>query len=332
MKGGIFLLVKDYINYWFQNYRKPRQQRTTQLAMENLINNHIVGSRLGEMEMDEVQVRDVQEFLTHEFLYGKKIKLKNIDLRGQPLSAHTITKLRQVLIAMFRQAVKEEIVFKNPAENTVPISIPWHDVPVFTPEIQKKFLAAVSGHRFYMAYILLFYLGCRRGEVLGLTWDAVDFKHNTIRIRQSLVMEGSKIVLKQGTKTKNSLRIIPIPMEIKAMLLDWRKQQRMESKCPGYANEHNLVFTNKDGTPHKPAYFSRNFKAMVKKLDFCSDELHVHSTRHSWATNMVQLGIGITDIQSLGGWSRPDTLLNIYAHSVKDSQRKAIKKLYKDLN
>ena len=47
---------------------------------------------------------------------------------------------------------------------------------------------------------------------------------------------------------------------------------------------------------------------------------------------MIQLGIGISDIQALGGWSRPDTLLNIYAHSVKESQRKAMKKLFKELN
>ena len=43
---------------------------------------------------------------------------------------------------------------------------------------------------------------------------------------------------------------------------------------------------------------------------------------------MIQLGIPITDVQSIGGWSRPDTLLNIYSHTVKDTQRKAIKKLY----
>lgn len=331
MKGGFAMLLKDYIVYWYQTYRKPKQQRTTQIAMENLIQNHIVVSKLGEMELSEITTRDIQEFLTNEFLHGKKLKLKNLDLRGEPLSAHTITKLRQLLIAMFKQAVHEEFVIKNVAENTEPISIPWHDSPIFTPEIQRKFLAAVSGHRFYVAYILLFYLGCRRGEVLGLAWDAVDFRHNTIKIRQTLIMENGSVTLKQTTKTKSSLRTIPIPMEIKAMLAEWRKQQREESRQPGYKNEYNLVFANKDGSPHNPAYFSRNFKAMVRKLDFCSDALHVHSARHSWATNMVQLGIGITDIQAVGGWSRPDTLLNIYAHTVKDSQRKALKKLYKEL-
>ena len=42
MKGGIVMILKDYIVYWYQTYRKPKQQRTTQIAMENLIQNHIV--------------------------------------------------------------------------------------------------------------------------------------------------------------------------------------------------------------------------------------------------------------------------------------------------
>jgi len=92
------------------------------------------------------------------------------------------------------------------------------------------------------------------------------------------------------------------------------------------------VFANKDGSPHNPSYFSRNFKNTIRRLGFCANELHLHSTRHTWATNMIQCGIAISDVQSIGGWSRPDTLLNIYSHTVKESQRKAMKKLYNELN
>ena len=61
-------------------------------------------------------------------------------------------------------------------------------------------------------------------------------------------------------------------------------------------------------------------------------DLHLHSTRHTWATNMVQLGIPLSDIQALGGWSRPDVLLRIYAHTLQESQKKAINKLWKQFN
>ena len=168
------------------------------------------------------------------------------------------------------------------------------------------------------------------GEGFKGSWNNIDFRKNILSIRQVLVIENGEIVLRQRTKTRTSIRTIPFPNEIKHLLIEWREKQKQERKAPGYNNEHDLVFCNKDGSFYNPAYFSRNFKSLVHRLDGCPNELHLHSTRHTWATNMVQLGIGITDIQALGGWSRPDTLLNIYAHTVKENQRKAIKKLYKE--
>lgn len=309
----------------------PKQAETTKEAMWSLIKNHINCSPLGLTEIKDITTKDIQEFLINELFHGKKTKLKNLDLSGQLLSHHTIIKLRQLLIATFKKAVQENIILHNVAENTEALSTPWHESPVFSPENQKKFLAAAINHRFYVAYVLLFYLGCRRSEILGLSWDSIDLRKNILTIRQVLIIEHGEIVIRQRAKNRNSIRTIPFPKEIKYLLIEWRKRQKEESKQPGYNNKYNLVFCNKNGSPHNPAYFSRNFKSLIKKLDFCSNELHLHSTRHTWATNMVQLGIGIADIQALGGWSRPDTLLNIYAHTVKESQRKAMKKLFKEL-
>ena len=324
--------LHDYILYWYTTYRQPGQAKTTQITTMSCIRNHLLNSSLAEKELEDIKLRDIQTFLTEEFLHGKKTKLKYVDKTGEPLSTHTITKLRQLLIAIFRQAEKEGLIPRNIAMDTSSIAIRQpKESPVFTPESQKKFLQATKSHRFHTAYVLAFYLGCRRSEILGLSWDSIDFKRNFLTIRQVLVIENGLPVIRQRTKTRHSFRTIPVPQEIRFMLQDHRKQQKEEQNQPGYHNEYNLVFANKDGTPHHPAYFSRNFKATIKRLPYLSNELHLHSARHSWATNMIQCGISITDVQALGGWSRADTLLNIYAHSVKESQRKAMKKLYREL-
>ncbi len=321
----------DYVMYWYTTYRMPRQQRNTQESCLNLIRNHILDSEMAEISIEKVTSRDIQLFLNDQRLHGHKKQFGRVLDVPRPLSPHSIIKLRQFLIAAFRQAIKERIVAYNAAEDTEPVSLPWKDSPIFTPENQRKFLRATKNHRFYAAYVLLFFLGCRRSELLGLSWDDVDFRHNTISIRQALIIENRKPVLKSRTKTKASIRTIPIPKEIKCILQEWRARQKEESRVPGYRNSYNLVFTDKDGSPHNPTYFSRNFKNTIRRLNFCSGDLHLHSTRHTWATNMVQCGIAISDVQCLGGWSRPDTLLNIYSHTVKESQRKAMKKLYKEL-
>ncbi|WP_303813981.1 site-specific integrase [Selenomonas ruminantium] len=326
--------LKDYMTYWYRTYRMPHQQKNTQTSCKSLIRNHIFTSNLANMDLCDITVRDCQEFLTNELLYGGRgryFKKKEKTEEKNPLSRHSVKKLRQLLIAMFRQAVKEDMASKNVAENTEPVALLKKDVPVFTPEMQKKFLQATKNHRFYTAYVMLFFLGCRRSELLGLSWDSIDFRRNILKINQVLIIEDNQVVLQKRTKTDASIRAIPFPQEIKYMLQEWKIKQKEEAKADGYSNQHNLVFVNKDGSPHNPTYFSRNFKNTIRRLDFLSNDLHLHSTRHTWATNMIQCGIAITDIQAIGGWSRPDTLLNIYAHTVKESQRKAMKKLYKEL-
>ena len=323
--------LSEYAWYWYKNYRMVKQAKATQSVFTGILKNHICPSALGSMELAAIRTNDVQIFLTEELLHGCQTHLRHLDKRGTGLAPRTVGRMRQILIAIFRQAEREGYISQNPAEWSEPIPVPWQDAPVFTPENQRKFLAATKNHRFHLAYVLLFFLGCRRSEILGLSWDAIDFRRSTLRIKQTLIMEKGQPMLKDRTKTKSSLRILPLPKEIKLMLQEHRQQQKEESKTPGYHNEHNLVFTNKDGTPHNPQYFSRNFKNAIKRLDFLPNSLHVHSTRHTWATNMIQCGIPITDAQHLGGWARPDILLNVYAHTVQEGQRKAMKKLFKEL-
>lgn len=323
----------DYIRYYYETYRKPYQQRNTQEVFQSVLNVHIYSSHLADIELDALTLKDLQIFLTSELMHGNRMKLKYYERTGQALAPSTMKRIRQLLVGACRQAVKEGLISRNLAEDTQPIVIKRHNAPVFTPEMQRKFLLKTKSHRFHLAYVLLFYLGCRRSEILGLCWNAIDMRRNLLRIEQVLIIEDDKPVLRRRTKTEASMRTIPFPAEIKYMLQEWRAKQKEESQAvDGYRNENNLVFTNKDGSPHDPRKFSKNFKKTIQRLDFCSNDLHVHSTRHTWASNMIQCGIAITDIQSIGGWSRADTLLNIYAHTVKESQRKAIKKLYASLS
>ena len=324
--------LRDYTWYWYKTYRKAYQRRTTQMTMESILRSHLTEAEVCEKEMDEITTKELQEFLTEVRLHGNKGIRKNGSTDGGVLSPHVVGKVRQILIAVFEQALEDGMVPRNVARGTKPIHIPWKEKPFFDVSTQKKFLKRMRNHRFYPAYVMLFYLGLRRSEVLGLRWEDVDLRQKIIHVRCVLVIEDGKLVLHDAGKTEMSTRMIPIPQKVKTLLSEWKKRQAEERKAmKGYHNEYNLVFTNKNGTPHNPSYFSKNFKKMVLKLGFCNNRLHMHSTRHSWATNMIQCNVPITDIQALGGWSRPDTLLNIYAHTVQDSHKKAINRLSKVL-
>ncbi len=325
--------VGDYVEYWYDTYRIIRHAPSTIQLIKNYIRVHIKPSPLGQMEMADAKGIDYQIFLRNLLTSGNKNKLQSLNTFGQPLSRHTVSKIRQILVAACNWAVKEEIIPRNYAAETEFIPVRKSMSSVFSVENQRLFLRHTRTHRYYVAYVLFFFTGCRRGEILGLSWNNVHRRENYIVIDQTLVMEnGGPVLKKKHAKTQQSLRTIPIPKDIRLLFTEIEQRQKLEKKKnPNWKNPDDLVFTNRDGSCVNPSYFSRNFKNICRRLGFPSD-LHLHCTRHSWATNMLQCGISISDVQALGGWASPDMLLTIYAHTVKESHRSAIAKLYKKLN
>lgn len=128
------------------------------------------------------------------------------ELLVRNLSRHTVNKIRQILISAFEQASSEGLIAKNFAKFTEPIPLIWHDNPIFTPEIQRRFLQKFRNRQFYVAYVLLLYLGMRRSEVLGLSWNNVYMKRNILYIRQTLIVIKGNPVLQRITKTRRFLQ------------------------------------------------------------------------------------------------------------------------------
>ena len=327
----ITMKFHDYYWYYYLTYRKTRQRPITQATMEAILKLHLDTSPLADMELEAIRTIDLQMFLTQEKTAGNK----KLSSQGEPapLSNHVMVKMRQFLIAVFQQAVNEELVAKNYAAMTSPISLGWQDAPVFTPEAQRDFLLASKKSRYYVAYVLLFYLGLRRAELLGLPWRNVDLVNKELTVSQTLNVVREEIVLSASTKTKNSMRVLPLADKLVELLKKHKAKQEKEAlKVAGYKNVHQLVFTDKKGNPIDPSYFSHVFKTQVKKLTSCDNRLHVHSTRHTWATNLIHMGVSIPDVQALGGWSRPNVLLEIYSHTLRDSQKDAMARLAEKFN
>lgn len=316
---------KDYYWYYYLTYRKPQQRPITQATFEAMLKIHLDTSPLADMELGDIRTIDLQIFLTQEKTTGNR---KKVAWDEAALSNHIMVKMRQFLIAVFKQAMNEELVIKNYAAMTSPISLGWQDSPVFTLEAQQDFLMAAKGKREYTAYVLLFYLGLRRSELLGLPWRNVDFLDKSLTISQTLNVIHNKPFLSASTKTKNSIRTLPLADNLVELLKTWQERQSEEAATvKNYRNVHQLVFTDRHGKLINPTYFTHMFKEIVRSLDSCDNRLHVHSTRHTWATNMIHLGVSIPDVQALGGWSRPNVLLEIYSRTLRDSQKDAMTRL-----
>lgn len=319
--------VTEWVEHWYTTYKEMKHAPTTRQVQKTYINCHI-NPLIGNMYIHQVEPEHVQNMLNYLQREGNQSKLKYSNCHGKPLAAWTVKKIRSLLLASFDRAVNEGIILNNPVRKTEPIQVQTLQVAYFTPIQQKQFLEGTKRHRFHTAYQLLFQTGCRRSEILGLTWDCVDFERNQIHIRKVLVNINGEALLKNYPKTKTSVRTIPLHPSIMQLLRIHKTKQKQESKVAEvWNNKDNLVFVNKDGSPHSPTYFLHNFKNAIRRLGLPAN-LRVHSTRHTFATNLLQLGVSIADVQSLGGWADTRVVLDIYAHTVKESHRIAIKKLF----
>lgn len=310
----------QYVKTWYETYKKPKHALTTIQVQSNYINTHIKNSVLGKMTITNVRTEDIQKFINDLLASGNKCKLKNNKNSGNGLAKSTVKKIRGILISAMKQAVKDNIIVKNYADDTETINLDKQQYSFFSKEAIKLFLSKTKKHRYSLAYRLLFYTGCRRSEILGLSWDNIDFENKQLTIKQVLVIPENIPIIKKTPKTNSSYRTIPLHKDLLRDLKEYKKQHLSN-------NLYNLVFTDKSGNPYNPKNFSQNFKKQIKRLGL-SSTLHVHSTRHTFATNLLQLKIPISDVQSLGGWSSSDVLLDIYAHAVKSTHRQAINKLY----
>ena len=137
--------------------------------------------------------------------------------------------------------------------------------------------------------------------------------------------EGKKhLYLKPEPKNRSSQRYIPIS-QATADLLKKEKELQQSKKT---FSEKDLVFQDRYNNRKYilPERLYQRFKAVLKKAEL-DPELNIHSTRHTMATHLINSGVSIPTIQKLGGWSTPDVLLSVYAHTSNENVVEAVKLL-----
>ena len=206
----------------------------------------------------------------------------------QVASPRTIKDIRTVLRSALNSAVRQELIDRNVAQLVqIPKQrkrklVPW------TSEEARRFLesARSSSDPLYAAYVLVLVLGLRKGEVLGLAWEAVNFEQGTLvpdhqlqRVRRSL--------LYRETKTEASDAWLPMPDIVAAALMIRRTQQDGEREAAGEIWQQtndmpSLIFTGRYGTPIDPRTLNRKFTARCEAAGV--RPITVHDARHTCAT------------------------------------------------
>lgn len=338
--------LAEYLAYWLREVvRPPNFAPLTCATYETLTRLYILPG-LGKKRLDKLTVRDVRAWLNSSrticqcCAQGKDARRPENRQRccakgsccKQYASERTIRDAWTVLRSALSNAVTEELISKNVA-GLVKVSKPrTRKNKPWSVEEARLFLesARADGDPMYAAYVLVLILGLRKGEVLGLTWEAVNLDGGELDVAWQL-QRVRRELLHRETKTEASDATLPLPgICVAALRLRHKRQEQSKSEAGGDWVETGLVFTTRLGTPVDPRSFNRSFDARCRKSGV--RRIKVHDTRHTCATLLAALDVHPRVAMRILRHAQIDVTMEVYTEVSDEKTRRALKRLGKQFD
>lgn len=296
------LTVGMWLDEWLDTYVQHAVKPYTVDSYRSICKNHIK-PRLGQTKLSKLTAPKVQSFY-------------NELLTDSGLSAKTVKNVHGILHRALNQAMRVGFIKTNVAALCDPPKHQRQEVKPLEQDDVSALLKAIQGHDFELIYKVTLFTGLRQGEVLGLTWDAVDLDKRTIYVNKQLTKTtktgGGKYIL-SPTKNSRGRNIYIAPYVCELLREQKNRQQRMKARAGDeWNNEWNLVFTNEFGKhlTHGTAY--KHFKAIAKQIGL--PDARFHDLRHSYAVISLESGDSIKTVQENLGHATSSFTLDVYGH------------------
>ena len=278
-----------------------------------VIRRYIADAPIGRRRLSQLTPADVQAWVN---ALSAKVAPQTVR------NAHA--RLHKALVV----AVRQRYIARNVADD---IELPSGRPPPIKPldfEQACALLEVVDGHRLAALYRLAINLGMRQGEILGLTWDALDLDAGTIHVYRQLrrVRNGKETreFVLQTTKTKAGERLLQLDEDLVMILREHRRVQQEEAalRRKQWKNVLNLVFVTETGAPIHISDLTKHFKSALKRAGL--PIIRFHDLRHTAATLMLANGVSLVTVSKILGHSSPAITATIYAHALDESKAGAI--------
>ena len=242
------------------------------------------------------------------------------------LAPATIEVIHRVVKMALKQAVRWRLITRNVCEDvTPPRETQSRERQIVTPEQAQQLLAAAKGHRLEALITLTLATGMRRGELLALKWQDIEFKQRRLHVRRSAnrLPGGYRVT---DPKTARGKRMITLPQFVLEALGQHRiRQLEAKLKAGPKWEEHDLVFCNIYGRFLSTSNLQVLFSTLLKQAGL--PHMRLHDLRHSAATILLAMGVPIKVVQELLGHSSITITLNVYGHVLSSMQQEAMDKL-----
>lgn len=305
------MTVGEWLDIWSEKYLGGVKGSTV-ASYKATIRTHLKPG-LGAIRLDSLDTHTVQSFYN---------SLGEPTAQRKAVSPKTVKNIHGVLHKAIQQAVFNGYMRINPTNGCILPRIIKKELRPLDEVETKLFMNAIKGHQFEMLYTITLFTGMREGEVLGLTWDCVDFMRGVLNINKQLQKEkkkGGKFML-VSLKNDTPRKITPAPWVMQ--LLRSQRIRQLEAKENAgalWSNPFNLVFTNEVGGHLIPQTVVRHFKEIVSSIG--RPDARFHDLRHSYAVAAIRSGDDIKTVQGNLGHATASFTLDVYGHVTDQMQQ-----------
>lgn len=314
--------VNELFELWFKTYKETVKPQSASRVFVNY--KHHINPYFGNNYMDSILVKDLQK-------WADKLATELVNYRPVISIMRSLYEYGMRLGYISDNSISRIITPKKTTRKRRNV-----DDNVYSKEELDTFLdvAKQVNQCVYTYFKLLASTGMRKGEALALTWNDIDLVNNTISVNKTLTSVDHKLIL-SSPKTKNSKRSIPLSANLKQVLLDYRKSEKIVSVKLFHRLNGNYWSLSQPGDWLRDVYakdHALNVKyAKEHKLDDsyvrAKDLRHIsiHGFRHTFATLLIEnTNVKPKTVQMLLGHANIKMTLDIYTHINNKNKEDAI--------
>ena len=309
------MLFGDWIDFWYQNFSKPKLRPTTQACYEGRIYTHIIPG-IGQIPLNKLTQNELQQFYARLKKSGRK---KHVEKFSEGLSDRMVRSCHTTCRTALEKAVTEGLIRINPAVGCKLPPKKAKEMQVLTPAEIIRFLTQAKEEGYYEIFLLELTTGMRRGEIIGLKWRDLDLATGELHIARQVIRVKGETVVSQP-KTKSSIRTVILAPDMVEILAKLKQTVAGEWMFPSPVNE---------GQPRNPCALYHRFQTILERAN-CK-KVRFHDLRHTFATMAIENGMDIKTLSAMIGHVSAETTLNIYSHITDTMQLQAAVKIDREI-
>lgn len=300
------LTFSEYLDGWLIN-KKATRRYSTWIHYDWLVRGFILPV-LGNIKLKDLRANHIQDLYNHLLKTGTGI--------------HTIRKIHAVLNCAMNQAVKQDVIMRNPVSQVDPPPKPHREMTILTESQVSLLLVAAKGHRLEALFHLTITTGLRESEVLALKWPDVDWVKRTLKVERQLERPHGEGVQFSPPKTAFGKRSIKLGNKSVDVLRRHDERQQAERIAAGGDwKDFDLIFPSRVGTPIHQRDLQRTFKILLKRAGL--PPVRFHDLRHCSASLLLNSGVPVIIVSRRLGHARASITSDVYGHLIPSMQDEA---------